>query len=96
MPEVSQVMATVVKTIRTECGQYEARIEQRNEDVFAIELFKWTVEWVEGYGNLGEFWERITRMATFTDTPETAEKLAAEDLRMYGTVHEKSDKSEAT
>ncbi len=84
-------MATVVKTMRTECGQFEAEIERRAENVFAIKLFKWTEEWVEGYGKVAEFWEPITRRAVFTDTLKNAERLAAEELRMFGTVQDDAD-----
>ncbi len=88
-------MATVVKTIRTDCGQYEAEIEQRSETAFTIKLFKWTEEWVDGYGKVAEFWEPITRRAVFTDTLQNAELLAAEELRMYCTVPNEPDASPA-
>jgi hypothetical protein len=43
-------------------------------------VLRWTEEGVEGYGKVAEFWEPVSRAATFADTVERAEELGREEL----------------
>jgi hypothetical protein len=74
-------MSELVQTILSESGRYKAEIERRPGGSFQVTVYRWTEEWVPGYGKVGEFWERVSDMVTLADTPERAEELAREDLR---------------
>ena len=76
-------MTTVEKTILSECGKYKVNIERRSQQALEVTGYKWTEEWVEGYGKVDEFWERVSNSLTITDTLENAEKLACEVLRSF-------------
>ena len=52
---------------------------------FQMTVFRWTEEWVPGYGKVAEFWERVSRSATMADTQAHAEVLAGEEFRSFGT-----------
>lgn len=73
-------MWTLIRTVTSESGKYRVEIEQRSEAAYRLRLIKWTEEWVDGYGKVAEFWEDVSGSATFTDTLESAERLAAEKL----------------
>jgi hypothetical protein len=76
-------MKTLEATIVSDCGRYKVEIERRAANLLEIIAYKWTEEVVPGYGKIGVFWERIPQNFTFTDTLETAQKLALEKLRLY-------------
>jgi hypothetical protein len=77
MPEMGQVEATVI----SECGRFKVEIERRSSGAFQLLVYKWFEEYVEGYGKVGEFWDRVGAGATFTDTIERAKQLAKEKLQ---------------
>ena len=70
----------IVRTIMSMSGFHRAEIVRLPSSGFRIEVSRWTEEWVEGYGKVAEFWEQLHDGATFTDTVERAETLAAEKL----------------
>jgi len=76
-------MTEPLKTISSTCGRYRAEIVRRT-GCFQVKLFRWTEEWVPGYGEVAEFWEPASHFATMTDTLERAEELAAEEFRSLG------------
>jgi hypothetical protein len=78
-------MAEPERIIPSACGEYRAEVIRRTGGEFQVTIFRWTEEWVPGYGKVGEFWERVSRCVTLADTLERAERLAAEEFRSLGT-----------
>ncbi len=77
-------MNTREATIVSNSGKVKVEIEGRPGGSLQVTAYKWTEEWVEGYGKIAEFWERIPQSVTITDTLERAEKLAHEKLLSFG------------
>jgi hypothetical protein len=74
-------MNNVEATILSGDGRFKVEIERRSSGALQLVAYKWTEEWVEGYGKIGEFWAPIRQGVTLTDTLERAEQLAREKLR---------------
>ena len=74
-------MRTLEKTITSDCGRLKAEIERRAGGSLQVTVYKWTEEWVPGYGKVAEFWETVPGLVIITDTLENAEKLAREEFR---------------
>jgi hypothetical protein len=76
-------MKTLESTIMSDCGRFKVQIERRSAGSLQVTAYKWTEEWVPGYGKVAEFWERLPQSASITDTLERAEQLAQEQLRLF-------------
>ena len=47
-------MKTLEAKIVSDCGRYKVEIERRGGGSLQVTMYKWTEEWVEGYGKVGE------------------------------------------
>jgi len=74
-------MNKVEATVISEDRRFKVEIERRSDGALQLVAYKWTEEWIEGYGKLGEFWAPIRQGITITDTLGRAEQLAHEKLR---------------
>jgi hypothetical protein len=70
----------VVRVVTSLSGRYRGEVTEHPSGGFRVEVLRWTEEWVEGYGKVAAFWERVSRGVTFADTVERAEVLAREAL----------------
>ena len=76
-------MKTLETTIVSDCGRFKVEIERRSGGSLQVTAYKWTEEWVPGYGKVAGFWEPVPQSVTITDTLELAEQLAHEKLRLF-------------
>jgi hypothetical protein len=77
-------VAELEKRLLSACGRYAVNIDRRLGGGFQLDVFRWTEEWVPGFGKVGEFWELASRTVTVTDTLERAEALAEEKFHLFG------------
>ncbi len=75
-------MADVVRTLLSPDGRHRALVARHADGVFRVEVERWTEEWMSEHGMIDGSWSRATRGATFADTAERAEGLAADELRL--------------
>jgi hypothetical protein len=62
---------------------FRVSVRRHSSGSLQLNTYKWTHEIVEGHGEVCDpFWELISR-PTFTDTPERAKSLAAEELQNW-------------
>jgi hypothetical protein len=76
------VSGVIVRTIPSQNGRYRGDVICLPDGSFRVDVLRFTEEWVEGYGKVAEFWERVNRGVTFTDTLERAESLVRDELAL--------------
>jgi len=73
----------VIKEILSTDSLFKSVISQREDGVLDVVTLKWTHEYVPGHGEVCEsFWERVAG-PSLTDTLESAENIAKEELRSW-------------
>lgn len=75
-------MQTIVKEIISRDTNYKVSISQRSEGLYIVNAFRWIIETVPDLGEVGAFWEPISR-PSLTDTLIGAEELAEEELKNW-------------
>jgi hypothetical protein len=76
-------MKTLEATVVSDCGRFKVEIERRSGGSSQVTAYKWTEEWIPGYGKVAEFWESVSQSVTITDTLVRADQLAREKLQLF-------------
>lgn len=76
-------MAIILKEVLSADSEYKAEIRRRADGLLEVEIYRWTHEYVPDYDEVcGPFWEPISG-PSLTDEFETAQQIAAGELKIY-------------